>query len=287
MKYLLALILVVSAYGQNNQSNSIYATLFSATSTSPQSVSVQNIGQIGHNVKLVFSGCAGAVSWSGGLQYSFDNSTYYTFGTQYLASALTSAQFIESGLYPFVRFVISFSGTGCTGTANYTGTVGSVRGLMTGVNPLETTTSIISALAPVITGGIAGTAAPTTTPAVGQVVNNILCDTNIGITVPAGTTVRMAIGAPNSRIYVCGGSLLSDGAAGVNIIEGTGGTCGTATVTLGRWAGMIAGVPIPLIGNSPVIRTQVIGNSLCITGTGAGNISGMLSLAALPSISTW
>jgi hypothetical protein len=136
----------------------------------------------------------------------------------------------------------------------------------------------------------AGTAPTATDPAlvVGVSPNSLGCagasvtnTTSTPINITANT--QIITGASGEQTYVCGINIVSAGAEGVALVEGTGTTCGTGT------AGMAGGTTAATgwnfaangglaIGNGLgiIARTATAADNVCLLVSGASQLSGTI-----------
>lgn len=119
--------------------------------------------------------------------------------------------------------------------------------------------------------------APSTSQLNGCLTASFGLGTTLPISVGAGTTQQVVAPFNGHTITVCG-LMLSAGVAGtVQITEGTGGTCGTGTVTLSGAMTLAVGTPISLGAGTPIFTTQKQGDALCITTAGGATAAGLLA----------
>src|ERR1700690_476185 len=92
-------------------STSIYYTIYSNSNTAAPSTTVPNIGQVGHQVFLVFTNAptktctAAGNSITGGFEYSYNTANWYGFGSPPVTSNayVLNRLYFGVGNFPFVR----------------------------------------------------------------------------------------------------------------------------------------------------------------------------------------
>lgn len=110
--------------------------------------------------------------------------------------------------------------------------------------------------------------------------------TNVPISTSNGST-QLVAGAATTNIYVCSFSLIAGAATVVNIIEGTGSTCATATADLGSTtstSGMSLAANGGLTlgnGGGTVIRTTNASASMCFLQSSTALVGGNLTYVRL------
>jgi hypothetical protein len=102
------------------------------------------------------------------------------------------------------------------------------------------------------------------------------------VNIAASGTTLITAAASTGRIYVCSFGIGASAALTTTLIEGTGATCGSGTVTLATFP-FAAAAPVVVVGGSgaPWLNTQTKGDSLCIT-VSAGTASGFITFAFGP-----
>jgi hypothetical protein len=101
------------------------------------------------------------------------------------------------------------------------------------------------------------------------------------------TTTKVVSGSSGKKFYICSIVLVSDTAQFVNVIEGTGTTCGTGgtallgSTTAGSGMSFAANGGIAMTAGSPFLVTTTATDDLCVTQSGTGRVSGMITYALL------
>lgn len=129
MVYRLVLGLLIAVGGFAQQQNSVYKTLFTNVTAATTSSNVLNIGQVGHQVLIIYTEVStGTCAVSQGvatLEGSYDNTTFIPFGQGAPSGDIAGLQqlFIGNGLYPYVRVHLISLKNGCKATGYYTGSL--------------------------------------------------------------------------------------------------------------------------------------------------------------------
>jgi len=271
------------------RSDTIFQNLGTDNTGNWTSVNVNNIGQSGHTLFTSMAG-TGCGKLSGGLQYSFDNTTFYPFGTQEVFGVGSSgAGFVMygAGSFPFVRATFTYL-LPCTISSYYSGTVTSPYTLDQGSLPLNQRVNLFAASntpQPLVGGFLAATSSSGSVLAgatTAYVAPNVEGGYTSNINISTGVTSYVATVYPDpyARAYVSHIDLTADTAGTtITLLEGTSGTtCGTSPITLGTWK---LGQYIPL--NIGKIRTIVLGDDLCISSSG-GTVLGSITYGVMSSI---
>lgn len=109
------------------------------------------------------------------------------------------------------------------------------------------------------------------------------CDERVIIAAGAAATTLIAAGTGGKNIYVCGFSVSPALAGTFKFVSGTGPTCGTGqTSTTGLYTVVASGTVNFGGGLGIVANTNALGDSLCMTTTGAGaTMGGVLSFTTI------
>lgn len=133
-RLVLGLLIAVGSFGQitafaQQQQNSVYKTLFTNVVAATTSSNVLNIGQVGHQVLVIYTEVSsGTCTTSQGvvtLEGSYDNTTFIPFGQGAPSGDSTGIKqlYIGNGLYPYVRVHLISLKSGCKATGYYTGSL--------------------------------------------------------------------------------------------------------------------------------------------------------------------
>ncbi len=282
-KLILGLIFSGMLYGQ--QGNTIYKQLFTNVSSAPlNSANVTNIGQSGHIAFMLQTSkpahACGAGGMVGHLQFSYNNSTWTSFGSPNTTVINTgnSITFYGGGAFPFVRFVIDqFDTTNCVVNVWYTGS------LVTPFSQVEG--SVVSGGSanmynPVIVGGLSGDGINTST-GYNVAAPNVVCNQTAFATITAGATSQVFFVGFAATLHVCSMvmDITADGTA--KIVLGNLNPCGNPID--GSPAFHLKAASNPFLwsggGNGSVITIDANARpSFCIAATG-GNVGVMISYA--------
>jgi hypothetical protein len=272
----LLLLALAICYGQSGSaSTSVYIQMYTNTTAIGASATVPNIGQVAHQMFLVFTNapahtCTAAGNAVGGsLQFSYNNSTWFNFGNpQVVPPFVLNQTYLGTGGFPFVRFNLTqFDTTNCIVNGFYTGS-SSVASLSPstiniGGSLYNQTTKVSFPFTPIaaLTGGSVSYPIYACNMFTGSLIGPIAIGTNF---IVDNSSVPFNVG-------ICGITFTSSGVATVQVIEGTGTNCGTSGVNVSGVINLVAGVPITLGGNlglvlktSATTSTQVC---LVVTGT--------------------
>ena len=105
------------------------------------------------------------------------------------------------------------------------------------------------------------------------------CPFRVGISQTASAVI--VSGVPGKNIFYCANKLISATAQSVSLIEGTGSTCGTGTLSVDGASGgtnsLAANGGWAVISDRIVNFTSVPGNDLCLAQSSTGNVSGFIT----------
>jgi hypothetical protein len=101
----------------------------------------------------------------------------------------------------------------------------------------------------------------------------------VPIAVTTATTTRLITGATNESIYVTSWDVLAAGSGTIQLIGGTGATCGTATVNLTGAYPLAANVGLTKGTGNGAVLVVPSGDSLCAITSAAVNYEGSMSYA--------
>lgn len=288
VRRLIVVGLLISTCLLGQRSDTIYQNLGTDNTGNWTTANVTNIGQSGHSLFVSMTG-AGCGHLIGGLQYSFDGTNYYPFGTQQVFGiGSNGAGFLMygAGAYPFVRGQFSYNVV-CTISGFYSGTLYPPYILSQGSLPLNQRVDLYlpqNSPQPLVGGFLAATAFSGSIPSgttTAWITPNVEGVYTQNINVATGTTDLIATPSPDvyARVYVSHIELTADTAGTtVTLSEGTQGTtCGTNPITLGTWK---LAQYIPL--NIGKIRTIVLGDDLCLGGT-SGGVLGSITYGIMSS----
>lgn len=283
-------LLAGSCFGQSGSaSTSIYQTIYTNATVAIASGTVPNIGQVGHQVFLVFTNapaqtCTAAANVVlASLQFSYNNSTWFNFGSPQTTIAQTALNlsYFGAGAYPFVRFTVGLFDTAhCIMSGFYTGSSSSSALATSTLFPGSPTFSISSNIRsnPItIVGGTDGlNAAPL------QVCNGLSEFQSGGYTV--GTTLVAAGFGPGSLINewgICSIAATATGTATFKLIESQDNTCTNVPIDITPAFSVAASVPFVYgHGVGLIQRTTRLGDSLCIVVTG-GTVNAMIQVSII------
>jgi hypothetical protein len=103
------------------------------------------------------------------------------------------------------------------------------------------------------------------------------------------TNIMVAALSGSSKIYICSYALISDTAAKISFIEGTGSGCTSATAAVVGSTTAASGMSVAANGGltngsgiGTVAATKTGGNALCILQSAAQLVSGVVSLVYAP-----
>lgn len=99
------------------------------------------------------------------------------------------------------------------------------------------------------------------------------------IAVAAATTTLLVTGVAGKRIYPTAMILVVDGASNVQLIAGTGATCGTGTVNVTGVMDFPIGTVLQMGTGNGAFAVAPPGLSLCMVTTGAVGHDGVLAYA--------
>lgn len=278
MKRLVIILSLVcgSLWGQSGSAGtSVYsAQLYTNSNATGVSITVPNIGQIGHQVFIVLSNApaktclASTAALGGQLEFSYNTSNWFAFGspTNNPAEPNLFQTYFGNGVYPFVRFnLTSFDTTNCIANGYYTGTSNSAA---LGSSTITTGTSIPSNVYVTVAGGIGNE----------RVQPSYICTqhfANLGGAIPAGTYSFATLNASGfgSTYGFCNLYATSIGVATVQIVAGVGASC-TGPVAVTPAFNLVAGVPIAFGSSTglmvnPISYSVGVANTLCVATTGA------------------
>lgn len=303
----LLLVVPIVLFGQiaarAQRSDTVYQTLASSYSASPTPTFniTNNIGQAAHAVYFSLSNngiqtCAGFNNLYGGLQYSFDNVTFFSFGTPTSASSNNNLQngtgvYLANGPFPFLRFVVTqFNNAKCVLSAFY---VGSIQAQVVYANGfVRPNSSLVDANRnyvgyPTFLGGLGDNALFSPV---------VICDKSASRTITSGTTQSLAsiaafIATYTQTAYVCSIAVTTSGTGTLqlglyNDSAGCGTTLGlnftpalniisSAPFQLGHGMGFISKVTIPTNASPTFV-------DLCGVATGA-DMQVMVTYAVVPA----
>ena len=280
-------LLAGSCFGQSGSaSTSIYVTLFTNQATSAASGTVPNIGQIGHQVVVNYSNAPAHtcpvtnISSNSALQYSYDNSAWFPFGTPSFGSTVVglNAAYTGSGAFPFVRFQPgSFDTTDCLITAYYTGSSSSS-------NLLTATSANAAKVVPTTTyTTIAGLSSRFVIPIYS-------CTNQITLPVPLTAGTNAIFSGLTGGTGICYIAATTLGTSTVQLTAGTDATCTANSQTLTTAMNITNSAPFILGGGLGLVAevnpTSGLGSGvtpyfLCAVSTGS-NINLMLSFTSMP-----
>lgn len=207
--FLLALVLLVSIYGQ--QSNTVYQVVATNVVASPYlSPNIRNIGQSGHQFVIYYNNNGGNVcanpNAAVGLRASYDGTNYFSFGMnkygqgRWTLPGAVNAQLITGqGAFPYVgMFINSFDNVNCTATIAYSGVISQAP--ITGVQGAIESNAIAAPddtrlIKPILIAGNSSTnyaGVPT------------VCDQSVTNTVGAAAHVVVNAALANYRHKICG-----------------------------------------------------------------------------------
>lgn len=283
-KIILLIGITVTAWGQG--SDTIFKTLYTNQAVPVTSVlpAVNNRGQAGHQVAVVFANNgANVCSDPASVEYlegSYDNSNWISFGTN-SAFKITNHTagvhlIIGQGAYSYIRLALTaFDAANCRVSAYYAGSITiapitAVQGVVprtSGINAMDT-----RLISPVLVGGTSTNFAP----------NPFLaCDTSITRTVTTLTSPgTIQVGVANKNILVCGFLIVGTATGTAQLVSGTAafpGDCTTAPIIL--TPALNTGPTIPSVAMGGGIGSIFIGfkdNPICLLVTGAGNSASVM-----------
>jgi hypothetical protein len=257
--------------------------------TGPGTATVQNTGQLGHQIYLLLSNAPGHTCVTplvaGQFEFSFDNSTWTAFGSPVAMAAgfppfATSLAYtyLASGTFNYVRFNLTgFDNTSCLLSAWYTGSAQPIYLASQGPVPSSMTigkrqnTGLQFGINPTVSGGIATSAAAAPL---------VLCDVTSQATVTAGST---AIVVPNSGgingLNVCAVAVTMATTGTFQFVTGTGAACAGGLTAISPVFNLNAGVPFTLGNGTGTVMSNITGGAGF--GAGASNIGGNICVVAV------
>lgn len=99
------------------------------------------------------------------------------------------------------------------------------------------------------------------------------------ISVAASTTTQIVALATGKWIFVTSFDFMSAGTLNATLVYGTGSSCGTGTTSLTGAYPLIAQAGIAKGNGTGIVLVIPAGNALCITTSGASQVSGSVSYA--------
>jgi hypothetical protein len=253
-----------------------------SNASAPVAVEVPNVQQVGHQAYVQLSDAPGQTctlpAFSGGFQYSFDESTWTGFGTiPGLGNTVKTFTYYGTGLYNYVRFVVgSFDTTNCVVSAWYTGTSQPVyqAGQGGAPNSVGVTTrgggtgSLTIGINPVLVGGL-GTSG--TAPGLGAPTPPTVCDQRSNVLATAGTSaVVLNTGTP-SQVCSVSVTLTANGTFQLFLSTSLDTSCTGHTENITPVFTLNAGVPFVVSGGFGSLFSTLTGTSsrpLCVAATG-------------------
>jgi hypothetical protein len=270
-KFILAMLLSgVSLFSQSGIiTGSIYKTLFT-NAVAPTIVTVLNAGQVGNQVFLQFANAPAKTCTSSNtkaqLEFSYDTTNWVAFGTPTTTTNTNtlSQLYYGAGAYPFVRFnLVQYDNVNCVVSGYYTGStitsslLNSYQIIGTTVGPTDIPISPFNLIGTIMND---------------KVVPIYQCSAgNLNSVVSAGTT-KLQINSGVRNEGICYISANSIGVATIQLIEGTGATCGTGTRTIFPVINLVAGVPFNLGSGIGIVAGTTTLGDVCAVVTGA-NVS--------------